>query len=269
MDLSLERLVESAWSIYRRYQGQPFFLRDSIPVLFFGDLPRYRESRLKVVTVGLNPSREEFPRDHPFRRFSVMDKYFPFNGGSAAESFKRDYLQALNCYFSPATKYDWFDRSYEPVLNGMNCSYHSVGNGNRALHTDYCSPLATREDWGVLTDSQRMDLSRSGSDLWNELVRFLAPDVIIASIRKGLVDQIRRQFSSLAKPSLVTSISKRNDGSSRSHTYDVLRWDVTIDGRRGLLVYGKAAQRPFGSVSLSDRHEIGRRIVSGFLEAQV
>ncbi len=103
-----------------------------------------------------------------------------------------------------------------------------------------------------------MDLSGSGNDLWNELVRFLAPDVIIASIRRSLVDQIRQEFSSTVKPSPVNSISKRKDGTPINHAYNVLKWKVALDGNSALLVYGEAAQRPFGSLSLSHRHEIGR-----------
>jgi len=233
-----------------------------VPILFFGDLARYKQSRFKVVTVGLNPSKEEFPKENSFKRFRVMAKHFPFNGGGTDESFKRDYLASLNSYFSPETKYDWFDNSYEPVLNGMGCSYYSPNYGNTALHTDYCSPLATRGDWGGLTDNQRMALSKSGNNLWNELVRYLAPDVMIASIRRSLVDQILRQFPPNVEPSVVYSISKRKDGSSRSDSYNVLKWKVALDGNPALLVYAKAAQRPFGSVSLSDRREIGRRTVS-------
>ncbi len=265
--MSLEKLVEAAWSIYRRYHDQPYFLKDSIPILFFGDLPRYKGSRFKVVTVGLNPSKEEFPRGDSFKRFRGMAKYFPFDGGSVDESFRQDYLSALNDYFSPETKYDWFDSSYEPVLNGMNCSYYSTDYGNTALHTDYCSPLATGADWGGLTGDQEMTLSKSGSDLWNELVRFLVPDAIIASIRRSLIDQILRRFPPVTKCSLVMSINRRKNGGSRK-AYDVLKWNTALDGNPTVLVYAKAAQRPFGSVSVSDRREIGRQIVLELSDAQ-
>lgn len=41
-----------------------------MPILWFGNLPAYSESKLKVVTVGINPSNQEFPEDPKDFRFN-------------------------------------------------------------------------------------------------------------------------------------------------------------------------------------------------------
>ena len=57
-------LAAASWELYREAVelGIGALVRPSIPVLFFGDDERYVSSALKVITVGLNPSRLEFPR---------------------------------------------------------------------------------------------------------------------------------------------------------------------------------------------------------------
>jgi hypothetical protein len=49
-----------------------FVVDPAIPILFFGNSNRYFKSPLRVITVGKNPSNEEFPKDDPFSRFPEM-----------------------------------------------------------------------------------------------------------------------------------------------------------------------------------------------------
>lgn len=42
-----------------------------MPILFFGDGNEYFSSELKVITLGLNPSRAEFPEEDRFQRFGA------------------------------------------------------------------------------------------------------------------------------------------------------------------------------------------------------
>src|ERR1700674_3514038 len=69
-NLRINDLIREAWQVYRQFADQPFLVKPSIPILFFGDSNRYFSSELKVITVGLNPSRIEFPEKDRFSRFS-------------------------------------------------------------------------------------------------------------------------------------------------------------------------------------------------------
>ncbi len=68
---SFSQLVKLAWQIFDRAAALPSRVAPAAPILFFGDLDAYRNSPLRVVTVGLNPSLKELPTDDPFRRFPL------------------------------------------------------------------------------------------------------------------------------------------------------------------------------------------------------
>ncbi len=78
-----DELVCAAWALYRELAHEPFVVSPSIPILYFGDAERYFRSNVKAITVGLNPSREEFPVDSRFRRFADGGM---FGADKAAES---------------------------------------------------------------------------------------------------------------------------------------------------------------------------------------
>ena len=67
--LTFEPLAAQAWRLYRAIDasGASFLVRPSIPILFFGDSEQYFASPLRVITVGLNPSRSELILAHPLR----------------------------------------------------------------------------------------------------------------------------------------------------------------------------------------------------------
>jgi hypothetical protein len=69
---TMQRLLREAWKLHRHAQDERLshLVRPSVPILFFGDSRRYETSPLKVLTVGLNPSKLEFPAPDPFRRYS-------------------------------------------------------------------------------------------------------------------------------------------------------------------------------------------------------
>ena len=88
-------------------------VKPSVPILFFGGSNQYRSSKLKVIAVGLNPSRNEFPHHDRFLRFSNARKVYPRIVEEAAYD---KYLQALNGYFHDRPKIHW-----------TNVSIHSSG----------------------------------------------------------------------------------------------------------------------------------------------
>jgi hypothetical protein len=134
----MRELAAASWDLYREaiQLGTHALVRPSIPILFFGDDERYAASALKVVTVGLNPSRLEFPSADPFLRFPAARQIDPQRPALDA------HLAALRAYFRERPYNAWFRPAFEPILNGLATSYYP-GTANTALHTDICSPLAT------------------------------------------------------------------------------------------------------------------------------
>lgn len=126
-------VVEGAWRSYGRAAALRSRVTPAVPILFFGDIDAYFRSRLRVVTVGLNPSSREFPTDDPFQRFPLAERIDCADLGR--------YLDALSAYFRADPYAGWF-RAWEPLLNGAGASYYP-GAASTALHTDICSLVAT------------------------------------------------------------------------------------------------------------------------------
>jgi hypothetical protein len=171
-------LARRAWELYRSSDGLPV-VPGSMPILYFGDLEAYFDSRLRVITVGKNPSYHEFSPGRTLTSFAQ---------GLSQEDREEDmalgytrYLQVLSGYFQGSHYEKWF-MNYEKVLTGMSASYYAVDEaGYRAIHTDLCSPLATVDGYSNLSANDRKALERGGVRLWCDLVGFLRPHAVIMS----------------------------------------------------------------------------------------
>lgn len=247
----LTHLLAACWADYDRLQAHAFIVRPAIPVLFFGDSNRYFASTLKVVTVGLNPSGMEFPGGSRFQRFPAASQM-------AADPQARDFgahLDALNAYFR-VDPYGWFG-CYEPVLRGLDASFYD-GSANTALHTDLCSPLATAPTWSRLDRRYRALLEPDGVRIWHALVEVLAPDIVLASVRRDYRARIR--FPELIPTANIFTLS-----ANRSRPYHVRGiWIHITPSKPTLLVCGDAAQTPFGKVSKSDKLKMALAIKESY-----
>ncbi len=110
----MDKLINDLNSAFHkaRNKGVPI-THPSIPILFFGDLAKYRNSDLKVITVGLNPSHIEFPTHSRFTRFLDAESLDTSKKWSGPEV--TTYLHSLSEYFKH-NPYSWFD-SFESILN--------------------------------------------------------------------------------------------------------------------------------------------------------
>jgi hypothetical protein len=246
----LDDIVDAAWAAYReaiRARFGPLVL-PSIPIAWFGDLDAYLRSPLRVITVGLNPSRREFPDTDRFQRFPQAS-HIDGNGFDAAD--RPVYVQALSDYFRERPYSDWFRPSFKELLVGMGVSFCGEAP-NTALHTDLCSPLATDPTWGKL-GPQRELLRGSGVRLWHNLAGFLAPDVIVVSVRRSYLEEI--SFAPAGPPRVIFTIDRK-----APYTVEV-RDMVVSSERRTTLVFGRAAQKPFGTVDATDKRRIGATIL--------
>ena len=242
----MRELAAASWALFREAaeNANGILVRPSIPILFFGDDEEYARSPLKVITVGLNPSRLEFPRPHPFLRFPAARQIDPNRPDVDA------HLASLRAYFREQPYNAWFRPSFEPILGGLSASYYP-GAVNTALHTDLCSPLATDPTWSHLGRTGT-GLTAAGAELWHRLVERLAPDVILISVARRYLDLIR--FPKLGEWVTVHMIERQNP-----FTVDALRLEVSPQ-KPTLLVFGRAANLPFGTVSATDKRRIGAAI---------
>jgi hypothetical protein len=248
----LRELAREAWQQHEQAEraSLPHLVRPSIPILFFGDSAGFFSSPLRIITVGLNPSREEFPRASPFLRFPGSER--------ASRDDTDGYLAALDAYFGTAPYTSWFNPSFEPLLRGLGASYYDAGS-SVALHTDLCSPLATDPTWSRLDPHEQALLEPAGRRLWHELVEALQPDVVLISIGRRRLSKI---VFPLIEPASVIDIV---DGHGRVRPYHVEAFRHKLaSGKAPLFVFGPASQTPFGSISGVEKRRIGARILDVF-----
>jgi hypothetical protein len=240
----MDTLIKECWRIFNKFKTEDFIVKPSIPILFFGDTEKYFRSKVKVVTVGLNPSKSEFPEDERFLRFpKVKEIYLDLFHGKNYDK----YLSALNNYFRIKPYKKWFD-SFEAILNGLNCSYYGK-QGNTALHTDLCSPLATDPTWSKLPKKHQAKLELEGTRLWHSLIKFLSPDVIIISVAEKHLGKI--EFPKLEKWSSIYTVQRRNP-------YEIKMSKIKIkEDYISIIIFGRAANTPFGLISTKDKKKIG------------
>jgi len=158
---------------------------------------------------------------------------------------------SLNNYFKVNPYKKWFN-SFEPFLNGLECSYYDSSILNSAVHTDICSPLPTDPTWTKLPMKTRQNLFETGYKLWEDLIVNLKPDLVVISIAKKYLD-----YLNLRKICNVYSLTVTKDGILRKKPYELELYELEIQKFKTKLVYGNAANMPFGTVSNNEKLKMG------------
>lgn len=202
MDRKLSDLIDSYWSDYVKHKDKDYIVRKSIPIVWFGDIEAYKKSKIKIVTIGINPSNNEFPEGADeklnFSRFPNAEKLYKKE--SLTQEDKILLAETLNGYFKNEpymNKNDFFDVYENKALRRLGASYQ---NGeNIALHIDIYTALATNPKWNEeiiingkkrkLTEQEKDDITKM--DLSKKLLEYLEPSVIIFSTDK---DGVRKIF---------------------------------------------------------------------------
>jgi hypothetical protein len=242
-------LLERAWALHRHAEADalPHLVRPSVPILFFGDSRLYERSPLKVITVGLNPSKQEFPRGDAFRRFPAVSQLTCSPGYSSLTAYR----SALDDYFRIDPYRAWFQPSFEELLLGLGASFFGRAE-NAALHTDLCSPLATDPTWSQLTDHEKAILVQDGNDLWHQLVEHLQPNIVLISVKRQHLTNIRFPIIQPSRP--IFTVDR-----DRPYVIEMFRGRLE-SGKEPFFVFGKAAQTPFGLISGVSKRSAGRAI---------
>jgi hypothetical protein len=238
------KLLEMTFDHFNKNKNKNVVVSPSLPILYFGDLNSYRKSELKIISVGKNPSDNEFRMKKTelfsFVRFSIWDES------------KQNLIDSLNPYFEDRPLRQWFS-SFEPILNGLTSSYYKNKYINTALHTDICSPLATDPTWSKLPTETQAELYKDGVEIWKELIEELQPDVMLVSIPRILFESV---FNSDAEILVVFNIKK--DGKPRQAPYVVNLHQYKLkNGKNVKVVFGQARNKPFDTISAQQKKLIG------------
>ncbi len=177
-------LMKIAINHYNKFQKYEWLVKPAIPILFFGNVQRYLNSKKKIISVALNPSKQEFLEN---------EKRFSFCPDKLDESDALNILDSLNEYFDFNPYDNWFNKHTERIMNQMNTSYYNKTNyANTALNTDFCTPLATNPTWSKLIKEQDKKLinclKKEGFKIWIDLMKILKPDIILISLAKGYLE---------------------------------------------------------------------------------
>jgi hypothetical protein len=248
--MELDGVVERAWAAHRAAiaSGIEAVVLPSVPIAWFGDMEAYLDSPLRVITVGLNPSRLEFPSADPFLRFP---KARELTGDVLDAEGRVAYVESMSRYFREEPYSAWFRPSFEELLLGMGASFYGSAPST-ALHTDLCSPIATDPTWSGLGPVREV-LREEGVGLWHELVRLLEPDVIVASVARRYLNEIRFEWAGDWR--VIHTVERRNP-------YLVEARELVMGpSRRATLVFGRAAQKPFATISSAEKRRAGAAIL--------
>ena len=248
----LSEPVALAWQAFDRAADRICRVTPAMPILFFGDLEAYLASPLRVVTVGLNPSLQEFPVGEPFRRFPLA------MGNRDREP--SGYLNALSDYFCTAPYSGWFN-TFEPLLNGLGASFYK-GGSSTALHTDICSPVATDPTWSRLDKTDHAALEADGGPLWHILLEELRPQIVAISVAKGHLKRI--QFAPRTDWTIIHTFELKADSTPRSRPYEIrTRW-YDVGGECSLFGFGTAAIKPFQLLADCQKRKTGQLLLKEY-----
>jgi len=252
MNNKFVELLKKVQSYYDFFKNDEFIVKDSYPILFFGNYERYFSSKLKIITVGINPSGKEFYEkgQRKLKRFSKINSFVSL-----------EYLEVLKKYFDIESRdpYSfWFD-NFEKVLNGIKSSYYNKKEyPYTALHTDLFTPLATDPTWSYLSEETQQRLIEQGIPLWHELIKILKPNIIICSFAERYLDEI--QFKIKEKWTKFYTIKKTKDGQDRKKLYIIKKAEININGSSLYVFWGNQRDMPFGNISDENKIDIGKLI---------
>jgi len=239
----MNELIKETLDYFSNFYVKEYVVKPSLPILYFGDLKAYNNSKLKIVTVGKNPSLNEFKLnkndEYSFVRFPKWNKN------------EQNLTETLNDYFKIKPLKKWFS-SFEPVLNGMNASYYTGEGENIAIHTDICSPIATNPTWSKLKPKEQNELFEKGFLIWEKLIEELNPDVILVSIPTSLFESVFGK-----KENVLLQFEDKKNGEKRKQPYKIYFSKYEIGQKTSKVYFGKAANKPFDTISDIQKHQFG------------
>lgn len=146
MDKQLEDLLNKYIADFKSKQCD-VVVPQSIPIVWFGNIEAYFKSQVKIVTVGLNPSYNEFPEVY-------RSKASPRFKGKTLNA--NNLYTSLNEYFNFNPYKSWFAH-FEGCLNRLGASFggqmsKGIVYKNTAISIDFFSSSATNPTFSKLSE---------------------------------------------------------------------------------------------------------------------
>lgn len=239
-----------------------YLIKDSLPILYFGDINAYFKSQYKIITAAINPSSAEFGVGESstkisFARFPQFERIAKERDLSDESALQ--YLSSLNAYFQTGNDYkQWFDRTpRNNLFSPFNASYYDSAS-NRAIHTDILSPFATFPKWSKLDSQIQRRFSEFGIALWHELIAILEPDIIFMSLNKKYISHtdFYRTFRDY-----VVYADKKYNGESLKIQYGYIQ----LKGKQvHIFNESRTNQVPFNALGNKDSAILGKKIYERF-----
>ena len=187
-------LIDEYWDDYNNKKGLDGVIKGSIPIIWFGDMESYFKSKIKTVTVSLNPSCHEFMIDNSQYDFVYRFKETKsFNNKKHLDKDEKDKLIAMYNEYFKVHPYDFWFKEYEKIMGylsgnkGYDVGYNMIGyesHENTAIHIDCLSAIATDPTWSKLKENAKYKTTVSNLpnyELFVKFLLFLDPDVILFS----------------------------------------------------------------------------------------
>lgn len=186
---TIEDIIKRSWEVHRLLMNSPqvkdCLVQGAVPILWFGDMEAFIGSKKKVITVGLNPSLKEFPKDKD--RFPQATSLRRKNALDSKDI--ETYTSAMNAYFETEPYSKWFNH-FEKALNPLGASYYANKKTEcRAIHIDIYTPVATDPTWSGLSPEQKRYIDEQSNGLYEDLMEVLKPDVVLVSANSAVVKE--------------------------------------------------------------------------------
>jgi hypothetical protein len=198
------------------------------PILWFGNS---NSSQPKIITIGANPSRQEYLRDSsrvaaekirvhgddsqlnfletPTNRFYVLSASQKLEDILIEKSIQSSILNGYDQYFQN-NPYQWFGKNKETSYNvegflrGLGATYFSTQHSYQAIHIDLF-PFATIHDFNTLHALVAQDLFRGNwaQTIVNLLIDFISPSMIVIFGRSNVAHYTQYIASTLESVSWI------------------------------------------------------------------
>ena len=235
-------LLSKISSVYKLYINEvnKTVLKELIPILWFGDLNKYRRSKSKIITVSLNPSNNEFGNIKKGIPYNTQFRFPDYTG--SIESLITSYNNYFNLDRNPYNS--WFKASFGSILNSFDASHYNIAKNN-ALHTDIAIPYATDPTWTGLTSVDKRYFEPIGQKIWHELITILEPDVILISASGSFQNKI-----------LFQKVKENWDVIIQKENYPVLFNQFIVNNKIADVIFQTQGRKPFLNMTKEEKMNI-------------
>ena len=256
-----EKLLSESIDYYNELKSLDCVVKNSMPIVFFGDIDNYIKQDYRIITAALNPSDIEF-LNNKNDNYSCKHRFPDYNNTTVSLE------KSCKNYFKNNPYNKWFGQDnagFKPLLNGMGyCYYPNSKNLKAVLHTDLCSPIATNPTWSKLTKNEKNRLQIKGFVLWKKLIIELKPNLIILSVKKAYIESIYSSpifnFKKVDYP--IDPVYSKNN----RFRYEIIHYQGSIDTFKTNLLWGSAQNTPFQP--FKNKIEIGKVLKKYFINKE-